>query len=296
MIKISSKNLPIAHDTSSFFLPWMVMLMVFFATITTSFSISINSMLYNLEKSISGSLTVQVIPKPNMSMAKLKEEIDITVDFLNEYKGIEKARELTRGQLKDLLKPWFGDNEILDNIPMPAMIDVTLDGKTPLDIDKLKEELSLKSPLASIDVHYLWLSKLISFSKSIKFLSLLIMSMVAFSTAITVIYAASSSLDVHKEAIWLLHLIGAKDNYIAKHFSIRIAILSFLGALVGTLMAFCMIWIVGSLIKNINGGILNHSSLGLKDYLMIIIVPFSAVILSTLTSYVTVWQRLKRML
>ncbi len=296
MLKNNSKNLPLSYDNSSFFMPWMVMLMVLFATLTVSFSLSLNSVLKNLEKSISGSLTVQIVPKPNMTKAKLQEEADLTIAFLKEYRGIVDAKQLTSAQLKDLLRPWFDNNAILDNLPLPVIIDVTLNTAIPLNLTELKKQLELKSPLASLDVHYLWLSKIISFSKSVKFLSLIITILVAVSTAITVVYATSTSLEVHRETIWLLHLIGARDHYIAKHFSLRVAYMAVTGATVGFLMSCGMCFLMSSLLRNVEGGILQHAILGIKEYLLIVSVPITAVALSAAAGYFTVWHRLKRML
>jgi len=44
------------------------------------------------------------------------------------------------------------------------------------------------------------------------------------------------------------------------------------------------------------GGILQHAILGIREYLLILSVPVAAVILSTAAGYFTVWHRLKRML
>ena len=83
-------DIPFASDTSAWFLPWMVMLMVFFAGLTTAGTLSLNSMLSRWTRSISGSLTVQVIPfeeDGRIDKKKTQKEIQDVLDILRKTAG-----------------------------------------------------------------------------------------------------------------------------------------------------------------------------------------------------------------
>ena len=203
-----TSDLPFAGDTSGWFLPWMVMLMVFFAGLTTAGALSLNSMLSRWSRSISGSLTVQVIPieeNGRVNKKKTQQETQEVLDILRKTAGIASANVLTDSQMKDLLRPWLGDTFLLDDLPMPHLIDVQLIPGAEVDLDMLKALLNKNTPNASLDVHKLWLGKLVRLVQTLDLLTSALLSLVIATTSVIVIYVTCSSLAVHKPVIELLH-------------------------------------------------------------------------------------------
>ena len=294
-----NSDLPFTTDTSAWFLPWMVMLMVFFAGLTTAGALSLNSMLGRWSRSISGSLTVQILPleeNGKINIKKTQLETDEVLSVLRKTEGVASAHVLTDSQLKDLLKPWLGDSFLLDDLPMPRLIDVRLIPDTVVDLDKLKNVLAKRAPNASLDIHKLWLGKLVNLAQTLSLLASSLLALVIATTSIIVIYVTCSGLDVHRPIIELLHLIGAHDDYIAKQYAERIAFLSSLGAVIGFVLVLPVIFMVSSLAEGIRGGLLSEARFDVWSWILLSLIPVFAVLLSTLTAYWTVQRTLRRLM
>ncbi len=292
-------DLPFASDTSAWFLPWMVMLMVFFAGLTMAGTLSLNSMLSRWSRSISGSLTVQVIPieeNSRVDKKKTQQEIQNVLDILRKTVGVASANVLTDSQMKELLKPWLGDTSLLDDLPMPHLIDVQLIPDADVDLDMLKALLNKNAPNASLDVHKLWLGKLIKLVKTLDLLASALLSLVIATTSVIVIYVTCSSLAVHKPVIELLHQTGAHDSYISKQYAKRTAVLAAIGAVTGYLAVLPILFLLSSLASDIQGGLLSEARFDTASWILLSLVPVLAIALSTLTAYWTVQRTLRRML
>ena len=294
-----SSDIPFASDTSAWFLPWMVMLMVFFAGLTTAGTLSLNTMLSRWTRSISGSLTVQVIPieeDGRINKRKTQQETQDVLDILRKTAGVASANVLTDSQMKNLLKPWLGESFLLEDLPMPHLIDVRLIPDAEIDLEMLRALLAKNTPNASLDVHKLWLGKLIKLVRTLDFLGSALLSLVIATTSVIVIYVTCSSLAVHKPVIELLHQIGAHDNYISRQYAQRTAILAAVGAVLGFLGILPIIFMLSSVVGEVQGGLLSEARFDAASWGLLSLVPALAIILSTLTAYWTVQRTLRRML
>lgn len=292
-------DLPFSKDGLSWFLPWMVMLMVFFATLTTAGTLSLNSMLARWSRSISGSLTVQVLPieeNGKINRKKTQLEIDEALSVLRKTAGVSSANLLTDRQMKDLLKPWLGDSVLLDDLPLPALIDVQLLPDTAVDLDILKALLKKSAPNASLDVHKLWLGKLIKLTQRLDFLASTLLMLVIASTSIIVIYVTCSSLAVHKPVIELLHQTGAHDAYIARQYAFRMGTLAAFGAIPGFGFVLPILFMLSSIAREIEGGLLSEARFDAATWALLGLIPVAAITLATLTAYWTVHRTLRRLL
>ncbi|MBR1945584.1 MAG: cell division protein [Alphaproteobacteria bacterium] len=292
-------DIPFARDTSAWFLPWMVMLMVFFAGLTTAGTLSLNTMLSRWTRSISGSLTVQVIPieeNGRINKRKTQQETQDVLDILRKTAGVASANVLTDSQMKNLLKPWLGESFLLEDLPMPHLIDVRLIPDAEVDLEKLKALLAKNTPNASLDVHKLWLGKLINLVRTLDFLGSALLSLVIATTSVIVIYVTCSSLAVHKPVVELLHQIGAHDGYISRQYAQRTAILASVGAVVGFLGILPIIFMLSSVVGEVQGGLLSEAKFDAASWGLLSLVPVLAIILATFTAYWTVQRTLRRML
>ncbi len=293
-----TQNLPFAYDTSSLFLPWAMMLMVFLASLTMAGALAVNNMVEHWNSSISGSLTVQVMPSSVKAAGNMVDntiaEVDRAVAVLKETTGITQVRVLDNSELGKLLEPWLGDVALQDDIPIPRLIDVKIAVPENVNFPKLKDELAKYAPNASVDVHRVWLAKLMSLASALNFLAWVVMLLVLITTAVTVMYATITSLEVHRPAIELLHLIGARDAYISLLFSRRTLTFSFGGALIGMILALPLIIIIGTMASGLEGGVLANGSLNFAQWLLIIALPLGAALLSGFTAFLTVSFKLKR--
>lgn len=294
------QEIPLKGENTSLFLQIIISIAVFIFAITLSGVLSIDSMISNWNKSILGSLTVQIIPVHNENTEKARAETlayqEKAVDFLKSVNGILKVTPLTDEQLNELLRPWLGDEVNISNLPTPRIIDVKISPKATIDFAQLAKDLSITSPQASLDNHKLWLNKLISFADGINMIASTILLLISAITSGAIFYTTQMSMGLHHNIIEILHIIGAKDTYIAQQYAKRMGLLGFIGGFIGIFFAIPAIFFIGNLATAIEGGIISNANLSIIDWSIILSLPTFSMVISMVTAYYTVKKNLKKML
>ena len=294
------QEIPLKGENTSLFLQIIISIAVFIFAITLSGVLSIDSMISNWNKSILGSLTVQIIPVHNENTEKARAETlayqEKAIDFLKSVNGILKVTPLTDEQLNELLRPWLGDEVNISNLPTPRIIDVKISPKATIDFAQLAKDLSIASPQASLDNHKLWLNKLISFADGINMIASTILLLISAITSGAIFYTTQMSMGLHHNIIEILHIIGAKDTYIAQQYAKRMGLLGFIGGFIGIFFAIPAIFFIGNLATAIEGGIISNANLSIIDWSIILSLPTFSMVISMVTAYYTVKKTLKKML
>ena len=109
-------------------------------------------------------------------------------------------------------------------------------------------------------------------------------------------YTTQMSMGLHKNIIEILHIIGAKDTYIAQQYAKRMGFLGLVGGMFGLVFAIPAIFFIGNLANAIKGGIISDATLGLDDWIYILVLPLFSMFISMTTAYYTVKNTLKKML
>lgn len=294
------QELPLKGENTSLFLQIIISIAVFIFAITLSGVLSVDSMIQNWNRSILGSLTVQIIPVTDTNQEKARAETlayeEKAVDFLKSVNGILKVTPLSDNQLEELLRPWLGDDISITELPTPRIIDVKISPDADIDFNQLAKDLAQASPQASLDNHQLWLNKLIAFADGLNLIASTILILVSTITSGAIFYTTQMSLGLHHNIIEILHIVGAKDTYIAQQYAKRMAFLGFIGGLIGLFFAIPSIFFIGNLAKAIEGGIISEASLSLFDWGMVLSLPLFSMLIAMLTAYYTVKKTLKKML
>lgn len=294
------QELPLKGEHTSLFLQVIISIAVFIFAITLSGVLSVDSMISSWNKSILGSLTVQIIPVNDTNKEKARAETlayeEKAVEFLKSVNGIIKVSPLSDQQLDELLRPWLGDEINISDLPTPRIIDVKISPKADIDFLQLSKDLAIASPQASLDNHKLWLNKLIAFADGLKLIASTILILVAAITSGAIFYTTQMSLGLHHNIIEILHIIGAKDAYIAQQYAKRTAFLGFVGGVIGLFFAVPAIFFIGNLATAIDGGIISEAALSISDWSIILSLPLFSMSISMLTAYYTVKRTLKKML
>lgn len=294
------RELPLSKDSSNLFLKIMISIAVFLFAVTLAGVLSVNSMLINWNSSILGSLTVQIIPMNSADRQKSMEETLVqqqkVVAMLEAMPEVKRVAALNDGQLQKLLNPWLGDGIDIADLPMPRLIDVKLKKGAEIDYDVLAEKLATIAPQASLDNHKLWLNKLINLASGLKMLALSVLLLVVGVTSGAIFYTTQTSLGLHKDVIEILHLMGAKDTYIAQQYAFRTAWLGFVGGIIGVIVAVPTILLIARMAEQIQGGIINEMSLSPQGWLAIVSLPLFSSLIAMQTAYYTVKHTLERMM
>ncbi|AVM74999.1 cell division protein FtsX [Magnetospirillum gryphiswaldense] len=289
-------DLPLKGDATSRFLPWLVALMVYLSAVSLAGVFVLNGLVHSWDHDVSGTLTVQVQPVPGEAGEALTDErVRQAVELMRRTQGVLAARALDKKQILALLEPWLGNTDVVKDLPLPRLIDVTIDPDANLELLELADRLARSVPGATLDDHRIWLSRLINLSRTTEWVAIAILVLIGCVTSATVIYATRTSMAVHRGVIEVLHLIGAHDDYIARQFADRSFALGFSGGVIGLALAVPSLTAIGWAARRIEGGFLPSLSLPVTGWVMIAMLPVIAAGLAMLTARLAVHATLARM-
>lgn len=289
-------DLPLAGDATSRFLPWLVALMTFLSAIAMAGVFVLTALTARWDHDVVGTLTVQVEPAGgDRSEIVTDERVARAVEVMRRTQGITGARALDKQQTLALLEPWLGSAEVVKDLPLPRLIDVSVDSQADLDLVRLADELAKAVPGASLDDHRVWLSRLVDLSQTVSWMAAGIVVLIGFVTTATVIYATRTGMAVHHGVIEVLHLMGAHDDYIARQFADRAFTLAFAGGLIGLAMAVPALSAIGWAASRLEGGFLPQLNLPLMGWISIAMLPLGAALLAMMTARLTVHGALARL-
>ena len=241
--------IPFDRGGAARFLPWLVALMVFLASLSLAAVMTLQRALSGWNASLAGTMTVELPPPPanagqingqagqNANPAPNDSGLAAALALLRATPGIGAAEPLSRDAVSGLIAPFLGNALTPDDLDLPILIDVRIDRGAAPDLADLKARLDGVAPGAIIDDHRLWLGRLLMFARSVEITALLILALIGVVAVLTVMFVTRTGLLVHREAIELLHLMGARDGYIAHQFEREALRLGLVGGVAGLLLS-----------------------------------------------------------
>ena len=205
--------------------------------------------------------------------------------------------EVTQEELDALLEPWLGNAGDAETVPVPALIDVRLGGRaTPEAIDRLRDRLADVAPDARIDAQSSWLQPVFSALRSLQYLALALVLLLAVTSAAAVFLAARSALGNNRETIAIVHLLGGTDGQIAQLFQRAVLFDSMLGGAVGLVLGLAAILGLGYQFAALDSGMIASAGLDWLDWILIALIPILGVVLAVATARFTVLAAVRKML
>ncbi len=288
-------DLPLARDASGRFLPWLVAFMVYLATLALVSSMIMNALVERWDRGLADRLTVQIpAPASTAEAGEQEARIDSSIDVLTSTPGVADVTVLDDSELSALLDPWLGDAELARELPLPTLIAVTLDADAPADLTTLALRLDAAVPGAVVDDHQRWVGGLVSLTRSVDLIAGLVVLLVGLAAVITVVFVTRTGLAIHRQVIELLHLIGAQDSYIARQFQTHAMKLGFKGGILGFAAALATIYAAGLLLSGSGRVLLPNFELGLREWILLGLLPLLATLVAMLTARWTVLRTLAR--
>ena len=294
----SRLDLPLADDPTTRFLPWLVALMVFMSAIMVASVFILSGVISRWDHDVSGTVTVQVATAPGTAVdaeVRTNERVDAAIALLRKVPGVVNVRALDRAELVGLMEPWLGDATLIRDLPLPRLIDVTVDADHAPDLARLSKDLTQAVPGVSLEDHRVWLGRLIGLSRAIQWLAIAIVVLIGAVTSVTVVYATRTGMAVHQEVIEVMHLIGARDDYIARQFALHAFRMGLRGGLLGLALAVPTLVALSRSTGSLQVGFLPDLSLSFLGWLTVAMVPLIAALLAMASARVTVHGTIARM-
>lgn len=290
-------DLPLDRDAHARFLPWLIAFMVYLAVLSLAGVLVVNQAVERWDTGISGTLTVQIMPPASagdVSTAQNRMLGDV-LSVLESTPGVIASVPMTEKRILELLQPWLGDLANNADLPIPRLIDVTIDPDAGVDVVALGRRLAIAAPGATVDDHRVWLDRLVRLLRTIEMVALAVVGVIGLVTIGTVVFTTRTGLAIHGEAIQVLHLIGAHDAYIASQFAGRALLLGLKGGFIGLCFAIPTLLAIGYFGERMQFEAMPVNGLGLPQVVVLVLLPLIVAVIAMLTARVTVLRTLARM-
>lgn len=203
--------------------------MAFLAVFALSLSLSVGRLADRWGAELAQALTLRIVAPVDQRLA----QTDVALSVLNTTPGVASARALSAAEQQALLSPWFGTEVMLEDLPIPQLIEITEEAQG-IDLVGLRLRLSAEVPGAILDDHGRWRAPLMQAATRLRLFSWTCLLLIAATMAAMVMLAAQAALSANAQVIAVLRLVGATDDYIARAFVRRFGLRAFFGASLGT--------------------------------------------------------------
>ncbi|MEM6933946.1 MAG: FtsX-like permease family protein [Pseudomonadota bacterium] len=213
--------------------------MGFLAIVTLAAGLAAGRLADSWRADLSGLSTVVIVSEPADRAARVADALSL----LDTLPGIRSVRALSDAEHDALLEPWLGQNTDIVGLPVPSLIEVTLDGVGP-DPELVQAELERRVPGARYDTHQEWRRPLIDSAGALEGLAWLASAMVILAAGGMIALSAQATLAGNTAVVRVVRLIGATDRYIAQAFVLRIALRGFAGGVIGAALGVLALFLV----------------------------------------------------
>jgi cell division transport system permease protein len=229
-------------------LPLVVGAMTFLAALAASGAVATGMFARQWRGGAEAAATVQV-PDPDAMLGDATR-LDRALALLRGDPAVAAAQALTPAERSALLRPWFG-GDVPAALALPGVIEATLRPGQPTPA--LAARLAQAVPGAALDDPQGWADRLRQLADSLQACAWLALAIVASVAALVTAVVVRGGLLARREAIEIVHGLGATDAYIARHFASRAGALAARGAALGALAALPVLLALAALAQPFAG-------------------------------------------
>jgi len=244
---------------------------------------------------LSREMTIQVRV---MRDADISREVEKARTISAAFPGIVDVDVLDEGAGAKLLEPWLGTRS-LEGLPVPRLIRIVTDVSNPPDVAALEQAL-LQVKGARLDTHQKWEAELTRMARALSAVSYAILLLICVSAIAIVIFATRAVLQANRHIVDLLHLVGARDSYIARQIDGRFLRTGLLSGFIGVGLGLFTFLLLGLFGGGSEGGVAAASrgllfsapSIAIWSYGLLFAVPVAATLICLMTARITLMRRL----
>ena len=287
-------------DDTSAFMYVLTSIYMYLFIVVLAIVMAINAMADSWKKDIMGSVTVQIIPvedeNKHIDTEKTQEQQNKVLQYVENLSAVASVKALDAQTVEKLMTPWLGNKVNISSLPIPVLLDVKLKPNSELNYDEVTRGLRQVSENASIDNHRLWLNRLLKFASSLKNIAMTVLFMVIGICAFSIYYSTRTSLGININTIEILHIIGAKDNYIAHQYAKNFVKIGFFAGIIGLMAAIPSIILVAKYGVSTGSGLIKGAQLSTLAWSLIMTTPLLSALYAAAVSYLTVKKSLEKMI
>jgi len=209
--------------------------------------------------------------------------------LLRAMPGVADVRPVPRAEIARLLRPWLGDAAGDTELPVPALVDFTVDQKGVMPLAQLRQALAKVAAHAQVESGAVALAPLSGLLAALTWMAGIIAMLALASLAATVMLATRAALAAHRDTIEVMHLMGATDGQVAQLIERRLGLEAGAAAAVAVVIATMLLLVMDARWRALVPGPLGAgTALPAATWFILALLPLVAGLLAGLVARVTV--------
>ncbi len=292
MARKSPAVLPLGRDAPSRFLPWVFALMVYLAVLALTGVLILHSAVERWQRGEVDTLTVQLMPGETES-----DDVRIAQvrNLLGEIEGVLEVRVVPQSESLELIERWLGSGNVPADLPLPRLMDIDVAPGSGLNAESLALHLKASIPGVSVDDAREWIDRLAEFGRSLELLALAVVILIGLAAVATVIFTTRMGISIHRNVIELLHLIGARDGYVAAQFQRQAMMLGLRGGVIGITFAVATLYGLRHVAEHLETPLAPDIPVAHWAWAILAAVPIATALIAMLTARMTALRELAKM-
>lgn len=284
-------DLPLETTAASRFLPWMLAGLVYLTVVALAVAAVADSALklYNMRARI---VTVTL---PALEQGAQSENgIEAVLEILRRTRGVTSATPVPAAELEQLIEPWLGDAGDRQDLPLPQLIDVTLDPLARPDLPVLQQRLREVVPGATIGVEAMSRDRAERMAAFFRAWGGAAGLLLLVGSLGVVALITRTTLSMHTDTLEMLRLMGAPDAYIAGQFERHALLCGVRGGAIG--FGLALVTVAALLYSSRRMELAGSIQLGVRpvDWVLLACVPVVSALLVTVVARLTALWRLSK--
>lgn len=290
-LKLPRFDLPLRQSAASRCLPWTIGGLLYLAVVALAVAAIADEALRGYGMRI----TMVTVTLPAFDDAGGgKQDLADALNIVRNTPGVASAVPVPVAEVAILVESWMGDLETEMDLPLPRLIDVTLDPRINVDLAALEQRLGRVVEGATVGTEVLTrdrAERLAAFLRAWGVVAgvvalLVMLALVALITRV--------SLRMTADCVELLRCMGAPDRYLARQFESHALLSSVQGGLVGLVLA--LLTVLGILYSSDRMQLAEavQPHLPPMDWLLLACLPVVAALLITAVARMTALLSLTR--
>jgi cell division transport system permease protein len=267
--------------------------MVYLAVLALTGVLILHSAVDRWQRGEVGTLTLQLMPQENESAGA---RIVLAEDILGGIEGVLAVRVVPQSESLALIERWLGVGNVPDNLPLPRLIDIDIAPGSGINAESLEQRLAESLPGISVDDAKEWLDRLADFGRSLELLAIAVVILIGLAAVATVVFTTRMGLSIHRNVIELLHLIGARDGYVAAQFQRQAMMLGLRGGVIGIAFAVATLYGLRHVAGRLDTPLAPDVLVAHWAWALLAAVPIITALIAMITARVTALRELGKMM
>jgi cell division transport system permease protein len=265
--------------------PWVIAIMSFTIMLIAATGLALAN--------TAGVLTEAIESRYALEVPGGGANLDALIRAVRSSPGVTSAEAVPESEMRKTLAKWLGPAAESNELPVPALIN--FDARAGADLAAIQQRAQLVTPGARIVAHHDSVAPLLHSLDLLQAVAFGLVLLLSAAAAAAVVLAARGALDTHRFTIEVMHGIGATDLQVTHLFQRKIAIDAFIGSIAGALAAALVLLLLAggaAFAGDLTGG----ATLGIKDLIILALLPFALTALATWVARTAVLRALREAL